>query len=92
MASLACDKAGEVASTESKVTRKDAYEKLLRLCERHGAELDGFVSDIQGHAAKEDFDKLRRIVGKIMGHGRYEAFETIARDVPELTPNWMKRA
>ncbi|TGR19900.1 MULTISPECIES: hypothetical protein [unclassified Mesorhizobium] len=73
------------------MTRKDAYEKLLRLCERHGAELDGYLSDIQKQVGEEDFDTLRRIVGRIMGTGLYEAFETIAGDVPELTPNWMKR-
>ncbi|TPM28136.1 hypothetical protein [Mesorhizobium sp. B2-3-4] len=74
------------------MTRKEAYEKLLRLCEKQGAELDGFLSDIQNHAVKEDFDKLRRIVGKIMGNGHYEAFVSIASDVPELTPSWMNRA
>jgi hypothetical protein len=74
------------------VTRKDAYEKLLRICERQGAELDGFLGDIQNQVTKEDFDKLRRMVGNIMGKGHYEAFESIARDVPELTPAWMKRA
>ncbi|WP_256749048.1 hypothetical protein [Mesorhizobium sp. Mes31] len=74
------------------MTRKDAYEKLLRLCEKHGSELDGFLSDIQKETAKEDFDNLRRIVGKIMGNGHYVAFESIASDVPELTPDWMRRA
>lgn len=73
------------------MTRKEAYETLLRLCEKQGADLDRFLSDIQGHAAKEDFEKLRSIVGKIMGNGHYEAFEAIAHDVPELTPVWMKR-
>ncbi|AZO09970.1 MULTISPECIES: hypothetical protein [unclassified Mesorhizobium] len=73
------------------MTRKDAYERLLHLCEKQGAELDGFLGDIQNQAAKDDFDKLRRIVANIMGKGHYEAFESIARDVPELTPSWMKR-
>ena len=36
-------------------------------------------------------DKLRGIVGNIMGLGHYKAFEMIAHDVPELTPKWMKQ-
>ncbi|MFA6157894.1 hypothetical protein [Mesorhizobium sp.] len=74
------------------MTRNEAYELLLRLCEKQGADLDRFLSDIQGRAAADDFDKLRSIVGTIMGNGHYAAFEAIAHDVPELTPIWMKRS
>ena len=73
------------------MTQKEAYEKLMRLCEKQGADLNQFLFDIQEHAAKEDFDKLRRIVGNIMGLGHYKAFEMIAHDVPELPPKWMKQ-
>ncbi|ESX15372.1 hypothetical protein [Mesorhizobium sp. LSJC264A00] len=72
------------------MTQKEAYETLLRLCEKQGADLNQFSFDIQGHASEEDFNNLRRIVAYIMGYGHRKAYESIARDVPELTPDWMK--
>lgn len=38
------------------MTQKEAYETLLRLCEKQGADLNQFLFDIQGHASEEDFN------------------------------------
>ncbi len=70
-------------------TKKDAYERLLRICEKQGAELDQFLLDIQGTVADEDFAKLRLMVGEIMGYGHYDRFVAIAQEFPELKPAWM---
>ncbi|MGX9142253.1 hypothetical protein [Mesorhizobium sp. 128a] len=74
------------------MTQREAYEKLLRLCEKQGADLNQFLLDIQGQATEDDFDRLRHIVAHVMADGHYEAFRSIARDVPELTPDWLKQS
>lgn len=73
------------------MTKKEAYEKLLRICEQHGADLNQFLAEIEGHLPDADFMQLRLIVGGVMGQGHYEALMSISNEMPELTPEWLER-
>ena len=72
-------------------TKTDAYERLLRICEKQGGELDQFIADIQGTVADDDFNKVRRMVGEIMGKGHYTVIMAIVDEFPELRPSWLER-
>lgn len=74
------------------ISKKEACSQLQLICERQGAELNQFLSEIQGRMAAKDFDVLREMVADLMGNGLYDTFVAISREFPELKPTWIVAA
>ena len=73
----------------AEISKKEAYSQLLAICERQGAELNRFLSEVEGRIADDDFAKLREMVANLMGNGHYDTFVAISQELPELKPTWI---
>ena len=56
--------------------------RLVQIPVRHGGELDSFVAEIEAECSEDQFEKYRKIVGRIMGSMLLDGIDVLSDDFP----------
>jgi hypothetical protein len=73
-------------TTPVSISRRDVAERIVRLLERHGAELNASLREVQSTCTSAEFEAYRRAVAQMMGRAFFDVMEPLYEQHPGLAP------